>query len=182
MLAAVRVSLKRRFSEQPKVLAVHTEDWLMKRSYKIILSAVVATGLMAFSPSVLAEHAREAHANNGVVMHLGIIHARVLAANPTVVPKGHPIKSGKHDFHVLVSLYDHKTGQNISDALVKAKISPLTAGGVQREMHLMTSSGFVTYCNYFKMRPQVTYSIDVVVKRPDNEDATSRFIHQTAMR
>ena len=81
--------------------------------------------------------------------------------------------------HGCVTGEELQSGQNISDAKVKASVVPMTAGGIKKTMAQMNTSGFITYCNYFKMQPQVTYNIDVSVQRPGSEKiAKASFTHQ----
>jgi hypothetical protein len=145
---------------------------------KLTTSALVAGGLLVIPSLLLAGHPDTSKVADGVMMHLGVVHSKVLVAHPEFVPPDHLIKSGKNVYHVLVSLYDQETGQNISGAKVKIHIAPMATGGTMKKLEPMKTAGFTTYCNYFKMQPQVTYNIDITVQRMDSPKiAKARFVH-----
>ena len=72
---------------------------------------------------------------------------------------------------VLVAPFDASSGERITDAEVKARISPLGLVGPRKHLHQVPVSDAMTYCNYFNLSPMDTYIITVEIRRPGAPDA-----------
>ncbi len=76
------------------------------------------------------------------------------------------VPPGKHHHHVMVALFDEKTGNRITDATVTAYVAELGLAGHTKRLEPMPVADTVTYGNYFEMRVSVRYRISVQVRRP----------------
>lgn len=106
---------------------------------------------------------------DGIRAYLGVVPAELIAEHAPddarMVHAGESASaSGTH--HLLVALYDSTTGRRITDAVIKAVVTP--QGGVSREKPLqpIRVAGALTYGNYFLMPATGPYEIAVIVHRP----------------
>jgi hypothetical protein len=103
---------------------------------------------------------------NGVEVYLGVLPAVMIAGHPAEHPE-----SGMHGgfpgggYHVMVALFDAKTGKRITDAQVNAKVVAPSLHTVGKPLESMTVAGSLTYGNYFNMLRGETYRIDVEIRR-----------------
>jgi hypothetical protein len=117
---------------------------------------------------------------NGMSIHLGVVPARLLAEHPDQLPPGHPVRMGANDYHVVLAVFDSKTGQRITDAEIKASMAQPTASGKSLRMEPKAWAGAVTYCNYFKMKAKQDYDVRVDITHPNyGGKATVHFSHQS---
>ncbi len=75
------------------------------------------------------------------------------------VPRG----SGLH--HLIVSLFDVKTGQRIENAKVSARMGEPGLTPQSKDLELMQFAGTVTYGNFFTMTSPGPYRLEVGVSR-----------------
>ena len=105
----------------------------------------------------------------GMEMFHGVIPAEIILGHPQGhaerqmhggVPKG----AGQH--HLLVSLFDSKSGQRIANAAVIAKVTEIGLGSQEKPLELMPFGGAITYGNYFRMSSPGPYRVDIEIRRP----------------
>lgn len=132
---------------------------------------VVLVGL--FPAASTAGHLDRSATVGGVVIHVGIIPAKVLLQDAEHYGE-HNLQCkpsrARHSHHVLVALFDASSGERITDAEVNARISPLGLVGPRKHLHQVSIADAVTYCNYFNMSPTDTYVITVEIRRPGAPD------------
>jgi len=74
-------------------------------------------------------------------------------------------RSGSH--HLVVSIYDTKTGERITDATVLATVTPLGMASMERQLEPMQVNQTVTYGNFFDLPPSSgPFHIVLSIKRP----------------
>lgn len=74
---------------------------------------------------------------------------------------------GSH--HLIVTLYDTKTAQRITDATVTATVIPLGMSHEKKPLEVMKINNAVSYGNYFSMPAGDTpYRIQITLTRPSN--------------
>lgn len=109
---------------------------------------------------------------------LGIMSADAIRAQPAshIEEQMHGgIPSGEDVYHVLVTLFDRKSGERIEDANVTARAAPLGLGASTQAMEVMHSAGVVCYCNWFEMAAGDAYTISVLIERPGEPARNTRF-------
>lgn len=86
---------------------------------------------------------------DGLAAYLGVMPSGLVKGHPTGHPEAamHGGASGaRHEYHVLIALFDSVTGARVEDAKVTANISGLGhVGGTNVELEPMTIAGTVTY-------------------------------------
>ena len=102
-------------------------------------------------------------------IYLGVVPTDLIANHPmehteSTMHGGVPL--GEHHHHVMVALFDAKTGERIADADVKANVREVGLGGKVKKLEPMTIAGALTYGNYFELRYRARYHISVQVRRP----------------
>ncbi len=91
---------------------------------------------------------------NGVSIYLGVLPAEMILGEPNTVAKmkmNGGVPAGRHQFHVVVALFDNATGKRITNAEVKATVREIGLSGVQKKLGPMFIAGTRSYGNYFNM-------------------------------
>ncbi|MHB9117175.1 MAG: hypothetical protein ACYC2R_02740 [Burkholderiales bacterium] len=91
---------------------------------------------------------------NGVAIYLGMMPAEMILGYPksrTEAEMHGGVPAGKHQYHVLVSLFDNATGKRITGAKVSARVYEINLAGTQKKLEPMLIAGTVSYGNYFDM-------------------------------
>ncbi len=127
----------------------------------------VLLGLLAFSPAAaLAAHPGDSIVSDGMRMHVGVVPSSVLSTHDGPLPEGHDIGPAPDVYHVLVALFDERTGKRITDATVKASVAPLTLDAPSKPLGAIPWGGLTTYCNFFRMKSGEVYDMKISVARP----------------
>lgn len=133
------------------------------RAYMIMLIGLVLTtgGVWAFEG--------ETHKKvGGMDVYIGMIPAEVIQGR--VLPKetkmhgGAP--QGEDRYHLVVALFDSKTGARISDGRVTANIAGLGLGGSTKVLGRMKVNDVVTFGNYFAINENTPYRIRLKLDIP----------------
>ncbi len=112
---------------------------------------------------------------DGMNIYLGVIPAQLTQEHPGMHSGG---ADKKHRYHVLVALFDIKSGKRITDAKIKATISPLGMGGDTKELEPMHSK-LLSYGNYFTLHRPELYRIRVEIQRKESEGSSvANFVFQ----
>lgn len=136
---------------------------------RVMLRALVAgVGVWAASPITVAsadDVAREKRVD-GMNVFLGVVPSELIAGNPGEASAhgGVPIGRGYH--HVLIALFDSKTGQRITDVELSARVEDVgrTLSG-DKKLEAMIIGKSVTFGNFFFMPGRDPYSIHVKIDR-----------------
>jgi len=146
-----------------------------RASRAVALLALILWSLPVLGRAGLAADAALAQTVGGVTAYLGIVPAAIIRAHPAlhVDPGAHGgAPAGRHDYHVLVALFDAKTGARIEDAKVTAQVSEVGLAGARRTLEPMKIADTVTYGNYFQVPSKGSYRIGVEV---EHQQAVHRF-------
>jgi hypothetical protein len=131
----------------------------------------VVAGLMVLGMGALASDARAAETVDGVTIYLGVVPAAVVRGHH---PPDHPeaeMHGGVPDdgYHVMIALFDDKTGNRITDADVEATISGEEMAEVRKDLERMVIADAETYGNYFDLTGSGPYDIDLKIRLPDDD-------------
>ena len=114
---------------------------------------------------------------DGVTIDIGVIPAALLRGHPKEHPEGEMhggVLRAQGQYHVMVALFDAKTGERINDAQVQAVVA-----GVGRPLEPMAIANTITYGNYFYMTGEGPWRIDVVIRRANGvRTIGARFDHR----
>lgn len=137
-----------------------------------------ALWLLGFAAAGVAAAAETANRQvvDGVAVYFGLLPAELVRGHP----REHP-ESGMHggvpvgESHVLIALFDDKTGKRIEKAEVTATITGPERLRLSKTLEPMTMAGTVTYGNYFYLTGHGPYQIAVRVRLPDARQLTATF-------
>jgi hypothetical protein len=118
------------------------------------------------SAGALAQASME---RNGVVLHWGLMSTAGLAQGEPIEQMygGKPVYGGKVH-HLVLALFDGKSGKRIDDAVVRAQLSePGIVDGPPKYVPLMTVNDQASYGQVFGMVENGPYTFKVSVKLPD---------------
>jgi hypothetical protein len=117
----------------------------------------------------LADVANERKQAAGMVFYMGIVPAAIVQSHPP----GHPeramhggVPSGSSQYHVMVAIFDAKTGRRIPDAEVRARVESVGLGGEEKALEPMPIANLMTYGNFFDMSGKGAFRIVLHVRRP----------------
>lgn len=113
---------------------------------------------------------------DGVAVYFGLMPGELVRGHP----RQHP-ESGMHggvpagESHLLVALFDDKTGKRIDGAEVTATVTGPKRLKSSKALESMTVAGALTYGNYFYLTGPGPYRIAVRVRLPDARQLTATF-------
>ena len=129
------------------------------------LIAFLALTFFAFPAAAATEY--EKHLG-GLAVYLGVVPAELLrgkADDGTSMHAGLPSGSGSH--HVLISIFDDRTGRQVEDAMVEARVgSPGHLSETTRVLEPMKIGPTTTYGNFFPMTAPGPFIVRVWIRRP----------------
>src|SRR6185369_8854114 len=129
------------------------------RCFALALMGLMATGAFA--------QQQERMERQGVTLHWGLMSAEGLPQQIVEVHGGKPVNGGKVH-HLVLALFDAKTGQRIDNAIVRAQLSePGIVDGPAKYVPLMTMKNEASYGQVFGMVRDGPYRFKVKVKLPD---------------
>jgi len=137
-------------------------------------AALCALGL-AFVGAAAAETGNR-QVVDGVAVYFGLFPAELVRGHP----REHP-ESGMHggapvgESHVLVALFDAKTGRRIEGAAVTATVTGPKRLKLSKTLEPMIVAGALTYGNYFYLTGPGPYRIAVRARLPDAREVTATF-------
>jgi hypothetical protein len=138
--------------------------------------AVLALALAWIPVAALAIDTGQTKTVDGLTIYIGAIPAEIVKGHPeshteTAMHDGAP--SGPHEYHLVVALFDAKTGTRISDATMFARVSSLGLVGPRKALEPMKIEDTITYGNYFNLPDRGLYTIDLEIKRPTGRISVS---------
>ena len=114
----------------------------------------------------------------GTAVHFGAIPADAIRKSPKAYPQktyGVP-PQGPDQYYVTVALFDASTGNRVSDATVRVRVSTADGSGPEKALEPVTGAGAPTYGAYFAMGGAGPFAIAVRIQRPGAAEAvTSAF-------
>jgi hypothetical protein len=135
---------------------------------------------VAASPSHGMDHNYRTSGDIGV--YLGVVSAQIVRGHPASHPEQTMhggVPGGRHQYHVLVAIFEQPSGARVTDAEVMAKVSGEGHVGV-RELKLepMTIADATTYGNYVALPGSDRYTIEVHVRRPGKGENSVTFSYR----
>ena len=104
---------------------------------------------------------------DGVAIYLGIVPAEIVRGHSSqhsestmhgAVPKGSEFR------HIVVALFDAKTGDRVTDATVNARVEQLGLAAQSKALEPMEIATALSYGNYFAIPSGQLYTITLKIK------------------
>jgi len=104
---------------------------------------------------------------DGVAIYFGVMPAELVRGHPREHPEsamhgGVPVGEN----HIMVALFDDKTGERITTAEVTATITGPGSFRAEKKLETMVIAGSTTYGNYFSLLGPGPYRIAVRIRAP----------------
>ncbi|AAZ97276.1 conserved hypothetical protein [Thiobacillus denitrificans ATCC 25259] len=132
-------------------------------------TAWAAIGLLSLNVSFAAEAPRDFQIVDGVAIYLGVVPAQIIQGHP----KEHEerrmhggVPASRYRHHLMVAPFDAASGRRIEDAQVTAAVTELGLASKRKTLEPMRIDDTVSYGNYFDIRSNGTYRIEVEIRRP----------------
>ena len=129
--------------------------------------------LLAFAPPILgnavAAELRQPLKAGDLEVFYGVIPAETILGHPEdhserKMHDGVPRGAGQH--HLIVSLFDGRTHERVTDATVRARVTEPGLAPQRKTLEAMTIAGAITYGNYFRMSGSGPYRIEIEIIWP----------------
>lgn len=139
--------------------------------------------VLALVPSAALAHVSDqTQSAGGLKVELGIAPAETLRGRPEedAVRQMHGgLPSGRSMYHVMVAVFDAKTGQRIIEAQVRARVEEVGLSSEEKTLQPMAVANAVTYGNFFRMAGRGVFRITVQIRLPGTTRMTElKFEHQ----
>lgn len=153
-------------------------------SRRALLAALSVLAFAATAGLVMADDTPDkGHKTNGLVIYFTAIPAAFVLAHPaehTGREMHGDTADGRYTHHLIVALFDSKTGARITDArvlaVIRGGVNPLEA---RVELGPMAIAGAQVYGGFADLAPRDRYRIEIEVVRPDGGAvARTVFWHQ----
>jgi len=139
----------------------------MKTSRRRLL-LLLAFAAPMLGNAVAAEQRQPLKAGDLEVFY-GVIPAETILGHPAdhaerKMHDGLPRGAGQH--HLIVSLFDARTRQRVTDANLRAQVTEPGLAPQRKTLEAMTIAGAITYGNYFRMSGSGPYRIEIEIIWP----------------
>lgn len=139
--------------------------------------AVMGVGLLLVATAAWSAHSGIHKVADGVSVYFAIVPAEIVRGHPREHPESEMhggVPAGEN--HIMVALFDDKTGERIVRAEVVARVRGGRAPEVEKRLESMTIAGSLTYGNYFYMVGSGPYQIELRINAPGrNKPISMRF-------
>lgn len=105
----------------------------------------------------------------GFSIYLGIVPAEIVKGHAQPHPEATMhggAKTAGDTHHIMVSIINDRSGKQVSDAAVEARVGEIGLSSVKKKMEPMRIADSMTYGNYFPMAGRGPFKIDVEIWLP----------------
>lgn len=158
------------FESNVQLHSISTNDYkdrLRRRSLGFLIAVIVTVS----GCSNNADLPRNKQTVGGMTIELGVMPAERVKGHATVAGDPNAMHGGtapnSNSNHIVVALFDAKTGARITDAQIRAGVgNRWYSHEPDRLMEIMEISGTTSYGNFFSMRDAGIWRIHLVISRP----------------
>lgn len=149
------------------------------RYFKIPLPIIMGAIAALFLSSAFAADTSLYKVVNGVAIYLGVIPAELIEGHPKAHPESEmhggvpPVTEER--YHIVIALFDAKTGARITNAKVTASLSSFGLPVGKKTLEPMLLANTISYGNYFKLSAKGPHRIQIEINRVQ----TGQTIHAT---
>jgi hypothetical protein len=136
--------------------------------YRKILSPVVVFAVLISGCGDYADLPRSSQTVDDVTIYLGVMPARLVQGHSTVPGGPQALHGGtaqnRASHHIVVALFDAKTGARITDARIRAGVGDRSYNAEHgRSLEPMQIAGMMSYGNFFLMEGGGTWRIHLEI-------------------
>jgi hypothetical protein len=130
--------------------------------------AVLWLALVAWIGQVAAQQTPWFESAGGLTVYMRIVLAEIVREyapeQPESMMHGGEPQQGRHEYHVMVAIFDAATGGRISGAAVTAQVSAWPSGP-SKKLEPMEVAGAMTYGNFFDLPGPDLNTVGLEVRR-----------------
>jgi hypothetical protein len=154
------------------------------RAYAILLTLLVTATVAATAHAAEELSFRKNVADYWV--YLTVMPAELISGPPPSEPGAMPFQppAARDMHHVMVSLFDYRSGRRVTDAEVEARVAALGFSGTQKALESTSVAGAPLYAGLFPMIGRGPFRIDVEFRTAEAkpQHATFYFRHPSFAR
>ncbi|MBY0349558.1 hypothetical protein [Tabrizicola sp.] len=151
----------------------------------VLLSGITLAALPAPLPAQGAADANTLTVD-GMLAYLGVLPAAIVRGHPRSHPEAAMhggVPDGRHQYHVILALFDAASGDRIETAQVALTIMGLGhTGGTRLDLEPMTIANTVTWGTFVELPGKDLYEMTFEVRTEGRKDAVVfpfRYAHST---
>ncbi len=134
----------------------------------------------------IAAEAEQSKTADGLTVYLGLLPAEIIKGPPKHVdlskgPHDYQLSSkSPHEYQIVAAIFDAKSSERISDAVVTAEVSGLGLSGGKQRLELTQIAGATTYGGFVELPASDIYSLKLAIERTGLSavDLQFRFDHR----
>jgi hypothetical protein len=146
------------------------------------LKSLALVALVLLPSVAFADEANETKSAAGLTVDLGIVPAETIRSRPKEYAEWQMhggVPSGRSMYHVMVAIFDAKTGARVTDAQVRARVEEVGLTREEKTLEPMQVANALTYGNFFRMAGSGTFRITVQIRQPGTTRAVEmQFQHK----
>jgi hypothetical protein len=131
-----------------------------------IIGLALASGILLGTTSAAAQTDYR-KVVGGFSVYLGIVPAEIVKGHAQPHPEATMhggAKTAGDTHHIMVSIIDDRSGEQVSDAAVEARVGEIGLASVKKKMEPMRIADSMTYGNYFPMIGRGPFQIDIEIR------------------
>lgn len=139
------------------------------RQMRSALLALAILAIFGFAMSVRADSDTNSKVVGNVAVYMGMLPVEMIRGYSPRTTEGsmHGGKpKGRDGYHIVVALFDAKSGTRITHANIRARVSEIGYTGEEKALQPMEIAGTETYGNYFSMVGDGPFRIPLVIRVP----------------
>ncbi|WP_296706334.1 hypothetical protein [Rhodoblastus sp.] len=142
-----------------------------KRSLGAAILTLGAFAMLSGKTATAAEDS-EYKVADGLAVYLGVAPAEIVKGHlpshaEQTMHGGAP--SGRHEYHVVVAVFETGTGKRVTDAVVTAQISGLGLVGAKKKLEPMEIADTISYGGFFDLPGADLYTVALTIQRAGAE-------------
>lgn len=150
-----------------------------------ILSGLLGLALLLLagaSTPAAADTAADSKTVGNILIYMGLLPAEMIRGHAQEHPEASMhggVPGGSGEYHVIIALFDTKTGSRIENADISARVSEIGLAGEEKKLDAMQIAGTTTYGNFFRMSGNGPFRIRLTIHIPgQTNDITAEFEHR----
>jgi hypothetical protein len=135
----------------------------------VLFLAAVFSGSTVMAASSMPMEEPGYKTSGGLTAYIGMMPAEIVKGHPA----GHPEQTmhggtpqGRHEYHLIVAIFDAASGARIANAAVTARLAGLGLSGPQEKLEPMNIANTITYGSFFDLPGADLYTIKLTIERP----------------
>jgi cytochrome c5 len=151
--------------------AADLTDPEMRSAVAYMFNAGATSAKAAPAATAAASHAYRVV--DGTTVYFGVVSADTIRRHPKDYPESEygAAPTTPQQYFVTVALFDANTGQRITDAILRARVSTAAGAGPEKALEPMMVAASPTYGGYFAMAGTGPYTVNLQIRRPGAVDA-----------